>query len=218
MKTFLLRPGYNEISVQVRAEIFRIIEMSSCCKIAIAYFTDMDIACKIIERANYGFQTQLIINLSDILRPTTDNSSHEFHFSNAISELLKYYPRQANTEEHTLQIKTLGVQLNKTSKYTVFHHKFIVNDRICGFGSLNFTTNALTNNYENFHVSDEYETISKFRKEFDDLWSIAEPMYTQEGKIRSIACPNCGTSEGVDLESYGPFCTYCSHRIKLSSF
>jgi phosphatidylserine/phosphatidylglycerophosphate/cardiolipin synthase-like enzyme len=183
MKTFFLRPNNDSISAQVKREIISIIESSHICKIAVAYFTEMEIAKKLIERASFGYSTQLIINLSDILRPTADNIS-KFVFSSAVAELLKYYPKQAETDAYHLQIKTLGVQLDTNCKYTVFHHKFIVNDKVCGFGSLNFTNNAFINNYEDFHISDDLKTVSQFINEFDEMWEIAEAMYTQDGKIQ----------------------------------
>lgn len=193
------------------------LENKEDCFIAVAYFTDEDIARKIIERTENGYKTMMILNLADLVRPESATDSI-VKVSKALLDIFESFGRQAFTDEGNLQIKTLGVNLSKTSQYTVFHHKFILNKNRCGFGSLNFTNNAFQNNYENFIFTEEQGVVLSFLKEFSALWSEANSFLTQNGKIRSISCPSCGGSEGIDFESYGPFCSFCGYRIKNTGF
>ena len=53
----------------------------------------------------------------------------------------------------------------------IMHIKFfIVDDRIVGFGSANYTYSAFHKNYEILYINDDWTFTRKFTKIFDKLW------------------------------------------------
>lgn len=59
---------------------------------------------------------------------------------------------------------------------TIMHHKFMVVDGKCPgmgkvmFGSLNFTHQALTRNFETMLQTNDKATVKRFMNTFDELW------------------------------------------------
>jgi phosphatidylserine/phosphatidylglycerophosphate/cardiolipin synthase-like enzyme len=206
-EVFFLNPNNRNTSDREKAliEIISMIDNTNeLLRIAMAYFTYPDIANALIKRTKNGRETNLLLNTSDILRPRNINES-EIVISKYLMELIKLnYP---------LEIKSLGFQ--SKIDYSNMHHKFIVSNKSLIFGSLNWTQSALNNNYEVVVLSDSTLMLTKFIKEFDSLWNQSQPLIYSAGKIRMIICPICKSSDGVDFESFGPFCLQCNHQFKV---
>jgi len=203
MKTFFLNPADKSSQRRVLAEILSIIsESSATLRIAIAYFTHPEIAKALIRRIQSERDTKLIINASDILRPAQPNET-EIVISKNLLDVLR----------QNIVPRTLGNR--SVSEYQNMHHKFMVSENKVLFGSLNWTVAALNNNYECVAISSESEVIELFTKEFEKIWAQAEELYIIYGKVRMIMCPICKSMDGVDFESWGPFCIYCGHKFKV---
>ena len=186
-------------------EIIRMIDSTEePLRIAIAYFTYPDIANALVKRTKNGKETQIILNTSDILRPISLTET-EIVVSKNLIELLKL--------GSPLDIQSLGFQ--SKSDYSNMHHKFMVSANKVIFGSLNWTQSALHKNFEVVVISDIPQLINNFLSEFTSLWEQSQIFFTPNGKIRMIMCPICKSSEGVDFESFGPFCTFCQHKFRV---
>lgn len=209
-----LRPGDSETSKYVLQLICDKMREAKQVSICVAYFTHVDIAEAIIERTKSERPTQIILNLGDILRPDGSDSSI-IKTSQALVNIFKALGRQSDSRSTYLQMRTLGREKSATSQ---MHHKFAIFDNVVAFGSLNFTFQALGQNYENIHFSSEDFLVAAFELEFSELWKLGSDFFVQGGKFRSITCPNCKKPEGVDFESYGAFCTYCSHTFTGTGF
>lgn len=105
---------------------------------------------------------------------------------------------------------------NRNGDWIVMHHKFIVFDKLVGFGSLNFTKPGFGFSYENFSFTDEAAVILNFQNEFDELWNIGSDLRIDHGHLRNLVCPKCQCEEGVDFESYGLICTLCGARFRFN--
>lgn len=77
-----------------------------------------------------------------------------------------------------------GVKIRCVKPTTVINHKFCLvdtfgdNNNILPFvmtGSLDWTTQALTVNYENYLVSSQTEFVQQYKDEFEKLWILFEP-------------------------------------------
>ena len=66
------------------------------------------------------------------------------------------------------------VRMNKdTTSSFLMHHKFaIIDDRTLITGSLNWTGQALTVNYENVLITNDKHFITKFKREFQRIWDL----------------------------------------------
>jgi phosphatidylserine/phosphatidylglycerophosphate/cardiolipin synthase-like enzyme len=203
MKVFFLNPADKSSQTRVLTEILSVInESSATLRIAIAYFTHPEIAKALIKRIQLGRETKLIINASDILRPAQPNES-EIAISKSLFDVLR----------QNIVARTLGNR--SSSEYQNMHHKFMVSENKVIFGSLNWTTAALNNNFECVAVSSKPEAINLFTYEFEKIWKQAEELYVVSGKVRMIMCPICKSMDGVDFESWGPFCINCGHKFKV---
>lgn len=205
-----LRPGDSETSKYVLNNICDRIVKSQNVSLCVAYFTHNDIANAIIERTAAKKPTRIVLNLCDILRPagadasTIKTSKALVNIFNALSEMSFY-------EARNFEMRTLGLE---TSPNTQMHHKFGIFDNVVSFGSLNYTFQALGHNYENICFTSEEFIVARFQYEFDSLWKLGAEFYVQGGEVRSIACPKCLKSEGVDFESWGALCINCFHRFE----
>lgn len=114
-----------------------------CVFVAMAYFTDRDIASKLIEVKERGVSVDVILS------------------SNAQNETVKLMLRGAGISVHAFETG---------DNRGIMHHKFcLVDNRISINGSYNFSYNASNNNVENIHVSDNYDTYSQLLAEFERL-------------------------------------------------
>jgi hypothetical protein len=128
---------------EIKSEIISKINNSTkSIKIAIAYFTDQDIANALIEAHKKGVNTRVIVDDS--------NSNYP---------MFEY-------------LKTFGIlRSHKTSsKYGIMHLKHnLIDDSILLHGTFNYTKNASLNNTESLYITDDKAAIESFSKQFEDL-------------------------------------------------
>lgn len=88
----------------------------------------------------------------------------------------------------TLNEKGIKIRLVKFSG--IMHHKFcIVDEKICLFGSFNWTDSANLRNIEDLNICDEPSLIFKYILEFRALWELSK---TDIKLLRNPEkCPNC---------------------------
>lgn len=201
MKTHFLKPGNNKKTIDNLSNIFM---EDSDLHIAVAYFNNEYFADLIIERAKKKQKTLLILNTSDLIRPKEAGKS-EIVISKALIKILKH-------EGNYIFCKSLGLRV--LGNYQNMHHKFIFTKNKLFFGSLNLTDAAINRNFESLLETDNKFIIKDFYSEFGKLWNIGSELYSdRDGKLRSIMCPKCENSDGVDFESFGPICHLCGYNF-----
>jgi phosphatidylserine/phosphatidylglycerophosphate/cardiolipin synthase-like enzyme len=130
----------TDIKRRIIAEIDK---ATYCIYLAMAFFTDRDIASAIIAAKNRDVQVEIILS------------------SNAQNETVKRMFRESNIRVHAF---------NTGDERGVMHHKFcLIDKKISINGSFNYSYNASTNNVENIQVSDDSHTYSQFFAEFERL-------------------------------------------------
>lgn len=177
-------------------------------RIAVAYFTHPVLAQTLIKRIEDGKTTLLLVNSSDLLRPTSPQETEIVVSKDLLSVL-----NLSHCGIGPLYAKSLGTRTQ--TQYQNMHHKFVVSNEKVIFGSLNWTKSALQHNYEFISISTDSNVIEKFMAEFTKMWEQAFDVLTNKTGIRIIACPICNEQWGIDFESYGPFCVYCGHKFKV---
>lgn len=111
--------------------------------IAMAWFTDRDIAMAIIEAKNRNLNIDIILS------------------SNAQNETVKLMLKGANIKVHAFETGDVR---------GIMHHKFcLIDNKISINGSYNYSINASNNNVENIQVSDDLRIYSQFLTEFERL-------------------------------------------------
>ena len=111
--------------------------------LAMAWFTDRDIATAIIEAKNKGLNIDIILS------------------SNVQNETVKQMLTGFNITVHAFETGDAR---------GIMHHKFcLIDNKIIINGSYNYSYNASNNNVENIHVSDNKETYQQFSAEFERL-------------------------------------------------
>ncbi|GIQ58142.1 hypothetical protein Flavo103_12780 [Flavobacterium collinsii] len=130
----------SEIKLRIISEINNAKE---CIYIAMAWFTDRDIAMAIIEAKNKNVLVDVILS------------------SNLQNETVKLMLKGADISVHAFETgDTRGVM----------NHKFcLIDNKISINGSYNYSINASHNNVENIQVSDDIATYSNFLSEFERL-------------------------------------------------
>lgn len=114
-----------------------------CIYVAMAYFTDRDIATAIVEAKNRNVPIDIILS------------------SNAQNETVKLMLKGAGISVHAFDTGDVR---------GIMHHKFcLIDNRISINGSYNYSFNASTNNVENITVSVEITIYSQFLSEFERL-------------------------------------------------
>jgi hypothetical protein len=112
-------------------------------KIAMAYFTDRDIAKAIVEAKNSGVDVDVILS------------------SNIQNETV-----QSMLEDAGVCIDVFETGDNRG----IMHHKFsLIDNKVSINGSYNYSFNASTNNVENIQISDDLSTYNLFNTEFEGL-------------------------------------------------
>jgi len=130
----------TEIKQRIISEITN---ARQCVFLAMAYFTDRDIATAIIEAKNRNVAVDIILS------------------SNAQNETVKLMLRGANISVHASETGDAR---------GIMHHKFcLVDSRISVNGSYNYSYNASNNNVENIHVSDDLGIYEQLLTEFNRL-------------------------------------------------
>jgi len=111
--------------------------------IAMAWFTDRDIAMAIIEAKNRNLNVDIILS------------------SNAQNETVKLMLKGAGINVHAFETGDVR---------GIMHHKFcLIDNKISINGSYNYSINASNNNIENIQVSDDTRIYSQFLSEFERL-------------------------------------------------
>jgi hypothetical protein len=111
--------------------------------LAMAYFTDREIALAIVGAKNRSVIVDIILS------------------SNIQNETVKLMLRGANIIVHAFETGDAR---------GIMHHKFcLIDNKITINGSYNYSINASNNNVENIHVSDDISTYSQFFSEFERL-------------------------------------------------
>jgi hypothetical protein len=111
--------------------------------IAMAFFTDRDIANAIIGARSRNVSIDIILS------------------SNAQNETVKQMFREADINVHAF---------DTGDERGMMHHKFcLIDNKITINGSYNYSYNASNNNVENIHISDDYSIFKQFLQEFEKL-------------------------------------------------
>jgi hypothetical protein len=111
--------------------------------LAMAYFTDRDIAMAIIEAKNRNVTVDIILS------------------SNAQNETVKLMLKGAGINVHAF---------DTGDARGIMHHKFcLIDSKISINGSYNYSLNASNNNVENIQVSSDIASYSQFLSEFERL-------------------------------------------------
>ncbi len=123
--------------------IFEIAKATQCIYVAMAYFTDRDIAMAIIEAKNRNKTVDIILS------------------SNAQNEVVKLMLKGAGISVHAFETGDAR---------GIMHHKFcLIDNKISINGSYNYSLNASNNNVENIQISDDFAIYSQFLLEFERL-------------------------------------------------
>jgi len=111
--------------------------------LAMAWFTDRDIASAFIEAKSRDVNVEVILS------------------SNEQNDAVKNLLVESNILVHAFETG---------DSRGIMHHKFLlIDDNISINGSYNYSYNASKNNIENIYVSYDYKTYSKFLEEFERL-------------------------------------------------
>jgi hypothetical protein len=130
----------TEIKQRIIAEINN---ANECIYLAMAYFTDRDIAMAIVDAKNRNVNVDVILS------------------SNAQNETVNLMLKGANISVHAF---------DTGDARGIMHHKFcLIDHKISINGSYNYSLNASTNNVENIQVSDDVVVYGQFLSEFDRL-------------------------------------------------
>lgn len=130
----------TEIKQRIISEINN---AQQCIYLAMAYFTDRDIAMAIIDAKNRNVLVDVILS------------------SNAQNETVKLMLKGANISVHAF---------DTGDARGIMHHKFcLIDNKISINGSYNYSLNASTNNVENVQVSDNTNIYDQFLSEFERL-------------------------------------------------
>jgi hypothetical protein len=114
-----------------------------CIYLAMAYFTDREIAMAIVEANNRKVQVDIILS------------------SNVQNETVKLMLKGAGISVHAF---------DTGDARGIMHHKFcLIDSKISINGSYNYSLNASNNNVENIQVSDNIAIYSQFLTEFERL-------------------------------------------------
>ena len=126
-----------------RRIISEINNATQCIYIAMAWFTDRDIASAIVEAKNRNITIDIILS------------------SNTQNETVKLMLKGAGINVHAFETGDAR---------GIMHHKFcLIDNKISINGSYNYSLNASNNNVENIQISDNIETYTQFFSEFDRL-------------------------------------------------
>lgn len=123
--------------------IFELSNSRQIVYLAMAFFTDRDIANAIIEAKRRNVTVDIILS------------------SNVQNETVKQMFNEANINIHAF---------DTGDERGMMHHKFcLIDNKITINGSYNYSYNASNNNVENIHISDDYSIYKQFLTEFERL-------------------------------------------------
>ena len=89
------------------------------------------------------------------------------------------------------QMTIKGAEIRFVDFRGIMHHKFcIIDEKLCLFGSFNWTKNANTRNIEDLNICDELQLIYNYKTEFKALWELSKSDITL---LRNPErCKECG--------------------------
>ncbi|MEE1885308.1 phospholipase D-like domain-containing protein [Pedobacter flavus] len=154
----------TEIKQRIISEINN---AKQCIYVAMAYFTDREIAMAIVEAKNRNINVDIILS------------------SNLQNDTVKLMLKGANISVHAFETGDAR---------GIMHHKFcLIDNRISINGSYNYSLNASNNNVENITVSDDLTTYTQMLSEFerlkyniDNRIAVNEPTQRTEQKIAEV--------------------------------
>ena len=121
-------------------------------KVAMAFFTDRDIANELLKTTDKGVRVVIILS----------------HDSNNENIKLLLEPK-------------CEVHIHKANGRGIMHHKFCIIDKtLLLHGSYNYTYNALNNNEESLNLTDSQNLISEYSNIFKNLLAGLESLHTAE--------------------------------------
>lgn len=130
----------TEIKQRIISEIGN---AKQCIYVAMAWFTDRDIAMAICDAKNRNVAVDIILS------------------SNAQNETVKLMLKGAGISVHAFETG---------DPRGIMHHKFcLIDNKVTINGSYNYSFNASTNNVENIQISDDFSIYSQFLSEFERL-------------------------------------------------
>lgn len=130
----------TEIKQRIISEIN---SATQCIYLAMAWFTDRDIASVIIDAKSRNVLVDIVLS------------------SNASNETVKLMLKGANINVHAF---------DTGDERGMMHHKFcLIDNKISINGSYNYSYNASNNNVENIQVSDDPNTYKQFYSEFERI-------------------------------------------------
>lgn len=116
-------------------------QAKSTIKVAMAYFTDKEIADELISARQKGVEVNIVLS-NDII-------------NNEIRDRLK---------------GKVSLVIFESNGRGIMHHKFcIIDNSLLLHGSYNYTYNATKNNQESLNITDSYNLISEYSNIFDTL-------------------------------------------------
>lgn len=132
-------------------------------RIAVAWINFEQYADILLQLNDKGVKIKILIN--------EDNNNH----------------RQ---DEIVAALNEKGIKIRLVKFSGIMHHKFcIVDEKICLFGSFNWTDSANLRNIEDLNICDEPSLIFKYILEFRALWELSK---TDIKLLRNPEkCPNC---------------------------
>jgi hypothetical protein len=132
------------IGSEIKSRIINEVSKSTeCINLAMAWFTDKDIAKAIIDANNRGVKVEVILSSN----------------------------QQNDTVRKLFEENGVKVYAFETGDSRgIMHHKFcLIDNKTTINGSFNYSYNASTNNVENILVSDDLKTFTQFIDEFERL-------------------------------------------------
>jgi hypothetical protein len=130
----------TEIKQRILSEINN---AQQCIYLAMAYFTDREIAMAFVDAKNRGVLVDVILS------------------SNAQNETVKLMLKGAGISVHAFETGDAR---------GIMHHKFcLIDNKTSINGSYNYSLNASNNNVENIQVSTDFAMYSQFLSEFERL-------------------------------------------------
>lgn len=116
-------------------------QAKSTIRVAMAYFTDQEIADELISARQKGIEVNIVLS--------NDTTNYD------IRDRLK---------------GKVSLVIYETNGRGIMHHKFcIIDNSLLLHGSYNYTYNATNNNQESLNITDSYNLISEYSNIFDTL-------------------------------------------------
>ncbi len=144
----------------LKALVHAIKQANNNIDIAIYSFTNREIAKALRDASSKGIKINIIYDMG---QKTTDNST------------IGYLEKFANI--HTCLLEG---NLAKKGKYRgIMHHKMIIIDgKLLGLGSANWSKNAFENNYESLYFTDSEHIIKKATSYYQQMLATCTPFVT----------------------------------------